>query len=67
MLDYEALFEPNVLGTAELVALALTRRQKRFDFLSSVAATYLLERNAGDNEDSPLRQEITLTGEYGDG
>ncbi len=67
MLGYEDLFEPNVLGTAELIALALTRRQKRFDFLSSVATTFLLERNAGDNEDSPLRQEITLTGEYSDG
>jgi len=36
-LSYRNLFEPNVLGTAELLRLALTERQKRFDYISSVA------------------------------
>jgi len=60
VLPYEDLFGPNVAGTAELVRLALTGRRKRFDFISSVATTYLIERGAGNDEDSPLLQEIDL-------
>jgi fatty acid CoA ligase FadD9 len=67
VLPYEDLFGPNVAGTAELVRLALTTRQKRFDFVSSVAAAYLLERSTGIEEDTPLRHKIALTGTYGSG
>jgi fatty acid CoA ligase FadD9 len=67
MLGYEYLFEPNVVGTAELIGLALSRRQKRFDFVSSLAATSLVDRSAGNDEDSPLRQKITLGPDYGSG
>jgi fatty acid CoA ligase FadD9 len=67
VLDYEDLFEPNVAGTAEVIRLALTQRQKRIDFVSSVATTYLLDRRAGNDEDSPLRQKIALTSDYGNG
>ena len=67
MLHYEDLFGPNVAGTAELVRLALTNRQKRIDFVSSVATTYLLDRGAGNDEDSPLRQKIALSDDYGNG
>lgn len=35
LLSYRHLFEPNVVGTAELIRLALFRRQKRFDFVST--------------------------------
>jgi fatty acid CoA ligase FadD9 len=41
-LSYAQLFEPNVLGTAELIRLALTTRTKRFDFVSSTAVGYLM-------------------------
>ena len=41
VLSYEDMFAPNVAGTAELVALALHTRQKRFDFVSSIAAAAL--------------------------
>jgi fatty acid CoA ligase FadD9 len=58
VLPYEDLFGPNVAGTAELVRLALTTRQKRFDFVSSAATTYLIDRGAGSDEDSPLVPEI---------
>jgi fatty acid CoA ligase FadD9 len=34
--SYEQLFEPNVLGTAQLVRLALHGRRKRFDYVSSI-------------------------------
>ncbi len=67
MLGYEDLFGPNVAGTAELIGLALTNRQKRFDFVSSVATTWLVDRSAGNDEDSPLRQKVTLSHDYGSG
>lgn len=67
VLGYEYLFGPNVAGTAEVIRLALTRRQKPIDFVSSVATTLLVDRSAGNNEDSPLRQKIALTGNYGAG
>ncbi|WP_340313476.1 carboxylic acid reductase [Rhizorhabdus argentea] len=41
-LSYRSLFEPNVVGTAELIRLALTERQKRFDFVSTVGVPFLL-------------------------
>jgi len=34
--SYQQLFEPNVLGTAQLVRLALHGRRKRFDYVSSI-------------------------------
>lgn len=40
-LSYRNLFEPNVLGTAELIRLALTERLKRFDYVSSVAVPHM--------------------------
>ena len=67
VLSYEDLFGPNVVGTAELVRLALTKRQKGIDFISSVATTHLLERDAGNNEDTPLRPKITLSNRYASG
>ena len=36
MFSYEQLFEPNVLGTAQLISLALRGRPKRFDYVSSI-------------------------------
>ncbi len=35
-LGYEQLFEPNVLGTAEILRFALERRQKRLAYVSTV-------------------------------
>jgi fatty acid CoA ligase FadD9 len=67
VLSYENLFGPNVVGTAELVRLALTKRQKGIDFISSVATTHLLERDAGNDEDTPLRPKITLSNRYASG
>jgi fatty acid CoA ligase FadD9 len=60
VLPYQDLFAPNVAGTAELVRLALADRRKRFDFVSSAATTYLIDRGGGSDEDSPLVQEIDL-------
>ena len=65
LLDYEYLFGPNVAGTAELVRLALTTRQKRIDFVSSLAAVRFLD--GGQDESSPLRSKIELSAAYGAG
>jgi fatty acid CoA ligase FadD9 len=35
VLSYRSLFEPNVVGTAELIRLALTGRIKRFEYVST--------------------------------
>ncbi|WP_238434855.1 MULTISPECIES: carboxylic acid reductase [unclassified Frankia] len=72
VLPYQDLFGPNVAGTAELVRLALTRRQKRFDFVSSAATTHLIDQDPSDQQDpsadadsapdetAPLLDEIDL-------
>ena len=52
VLPYSQLFEPNVVGTAELIRLALTHRRKRFSYVSTVAVTLL--------------PDGTFLGEYGD-
>jgi fatty acid CoA ligase FadD9 len=39
VLTYDQLFGPNVVGTAELIRLALTGRMKRFVYLSSIGVS----------------------------
>ena len=65
VLGYEHLFGPNVYGTAELVRLALTTRQKRFDFLSTLGVASVLENDPDgsdviNDEDSPLLESIPI-------
>ncbi|MEI7548403.1 MAG: thioester reductase domain-containing protein [Actinomycetota bacterium] len=67
VLTYEDLFGPNVAGTAELIRLALTGRQKRFDFVSSLAAARLVEHGLGDGEETPLQSELALQSGYAAG
>ena len=45
VLPYSQLFEPNVLGTAELIRLALTTRRKRFSYVSTVAVAMRPDRS----------------------
>lgn len=55
LLPYSQLFDANVLGTTELIELALTDRRKRFAFISSIAvAAPSGERDAID-EASDIR------------
>jgi fatty acid CoA ligase FadD9 len=65
VLDYEHLFGPNVVGTAEVIRLALSRREKTVDFVSSMATAQLVDRADGIRESSELLAEIELTGDYG--
>lgn len=59
-LGYRQLFEPNVLGTVELIRLALTRRRKRFDYVSTMGVAHRGEggsigEEADVREASPTR------------
>ena len=64
VLEYDRLFGPNVLGTAELLGLALADRRKRFDFVSSLAVVPYLDRSGPVDESSALRPSIRLSGRY---
>lgn len=58
VLSYQNLFEPNVVGTAELIRLALTDRQKPFDFISTVGVPMLSPAMAQGSEDTDPRDAI---------
>ncbi|MCX4695658.1 carboxylic acid reductase [Streptomyces sp. NBC_01408] len=53
LMTYEQLFGPNVLGTAELIRLALTARIKPLTYLSTLAVTSGLGEAA--HEDADIR------------
>jgi fatty acid CoA ligase FadD9 len=60
VLPYGQLFGPNVVGTAELVKLAMTTRLKPVDFVSTVAVTALpdgsyVDEDVDVREASPVR------------
>lgn len=67
VLDYEALFGPNVAGTAALIGLALTARQKAIDFVSSQAVSRFVDRGVSVSEDSPLLDTIALDESHANG
>ena len=54
VLPYNQLFGPNVVGTAELIRLALTSRLKPFNFVSTVAAATRGQEACVD-EDADIR------------
>ncbi|MEU7230626.1 carboxylic acid reductase [Streptomyces chrestomyceticus] len=61
VLPYHRLFTPNVTATAQLIELALTRRVKRFAYVSTVAAAMLpdgsfLDETADVRTACPVRQ-----------
>lgn len=54
LLPYTQLFGPNVVGTAELIRLAITTKLKPFSYISTVAAAVLGEDKVVD-EDADIR------------
>lgn len=58
VLPYQHLFDANVLGTAELIRLALTTRLKPITFMSSVAVS--LARPQPLDEDSDVRTALPV-------
>ncbi|GCB43488.1 long-chain-fatty-acid--CoA ligase [Streptomyces sp. NL15-2K] len=71
VLPYEQLFGPNVVGTAELIRLAIAEKIKPFIYLSTVAVAGPLDSSALDEmgdirELSPVRAlDDTYAGGYG--
>ncbi|GAA1963145.1 carboxylic acid reductase [Kitasatospora viridis] len=68
VLPYGQLFGPNVLGTAELIRLALTSRPKQFSYLSTVAVVF--GNPAAADESADIRTACgarDLDGDYADG
>jgi thioester reductase-like protein len=57
VLPYAQLFGPNVVGTAELIGLALTRKMKRFVIVSTVAVAFG-ERGQVLDEDADVRAAV---------
>ncbi|MFK7908558.1 MAG: thioester reductase domain-containing protein [Chitinophagales bacterium] len=66
-LGYPHLFGPNVVGTAEMIRLALTSRKKPIDFVSSVAVERFLDTSEGNTENSPLLPQVKLSNQYAAG
>jgi fatty acid CoA ligase FadD9 len=60
VLPYNHLFEANVVGTAELIRLALTGRVKPFTYISSVAVATSRAGQPALDEDSDVRTAIPV-------
>ena len=69
MLVYRQLFEPNVLGTAEIIRLAATARRKRINFVSTIAAALQADGTwMSEEQDVRIaRREKAPEGSYADG
>jgi fatty acid CoA ligase FadD9 len=68
VLPYEQLFGPNVVGTAELIRLAVTDRVKPFAYLSTVAV--IASQCSAPEEDADIRRaspQRVLDKEYANG
>ncbi|MEV6423505.1 carboxylic acid reductase [Streptomyces sp. NPDC051662] len=59
MLPYHYLFDANVLGTAELIRLSLTKRLKPFTYISSVAVSRS-RRGQPLDEDTDVRAALPV-------
>ncbi|MFF4818533.1 carboxylic acid reductase [Kitasatospora sp. NPDC001309] len=68
VLSYGQLFGPNVLGTAELIRLAVTSRIKQFTYLSTVAVVFGNAAAADESADIRTAGGVReLDGGYADG
>ncbi|CAK7234029.1 hypothetical protein SCUCBS95973_008794 [Sporothrix curviconia] len=54
-LSYQIQFDPNVVGTAELVRLAVMTRQKRVDYVSTIGVPYANVTLRDAEEDADIR------------
>ncbi|MEP4050627.1 MAG: thioester reductase domain-containing protein [Litorimonas sp.] len=66
-LSYANLFDANVLGTAEIIKFALSKKLKPFDFVSTVAVQANLDMSEGNTENASLKTRIKLTSHYASG
>ncbi|MGA7050378.1 MAG: carboxylic acid reductase [Mycobacterium sp.] len=61
MLPYHQLFGPNVVGTAELIRLALTTRQKAFAYVSSVGVGVTVDPSEFVEDADVRKMSVTRT------
>ena len=66
-LAYQHLFGPNVVGTSEIIRLAISKTRKPIDFISTVGVFRFLKQARGILESAPLKEEIKLSDEYAAG
>ncbi|MEP4484266.1 MAG: thioester reductase domain-containing protein [Halioglobus sp.] len=66
-LAYKHLFGPNVSGTAEIIRLAATQKQKTIDFVSTEGVLPLLNASQGNNEDALPIASVPLVESYAAG
>lgn len=66
-MGYEHLFGPNVVGTAEIVRLAVTKRLKPIDFISTVAVKPYIDTSESSDESAPLLKSVPLAESYAAG
>ena len=66
-LAYQHLFGPNVVGTAEVIRLALSTTRKPIDFISTVGVFMLLKAQRGVRETDEFQEQIPLTNDYAAG
>ncbi len=66
-LAYQHLFCPNVVGTTEIIRLALSNKRKAIDFISTLGVRPLLDKSKRNDEDSPLLAQIKLREHYAAG
>ena len=66
-LAYQHLFGPNVVGTSEVIRLAISEMRKPIDFISTVGVFRFLEEARGIKENAPFKQDIELSDDYAAG
>ncbi|WP_036503986.1 carboxylic acid reductase [Nocardia aobensis] len=67
VLPYDQLFGPNVVGTAEVVRLAITARRKPVTYLSTVAVASQVDHFTEDGDIRGTSPERVIDGGYANG
>jgi len=66
-LAYQHLFGPNVVGTSEIIRLAISKIRKPIDFISTVGVFGFLEEARGVYENALFQKRIELNSDYASG
>ena len=66
-LGYRHLFDTNVIGTREVIHLAITNKKKIIDFISTIGVNELLQKGGDINANLPLKNKLKLSNKYASG
>jgi fatty acid CoA ligase FadD9 len=70
VLSYGDMFEANVVGTAELIRLAISGKRKQVDYISSVAVAHMVSGLMASSEGDDIRvamPRMALSDDYANG